>query len=240
MKGDYRMRIFLAILAVVLGSSAALAADPVVQAGGTYDRGVIKAAPSNPFAGLYVGVDAGAEANDISLTVPGFGDFSGISADGFRGSVHLGGNACVDVGCVGVEGAYGLSDANVEVGPLGSVLEADDFAKLLVTAKARFGNSYVGARAGYEWQDWTAIGEVDVNTGWWVIGGEVGTMVTGGGVLRLVVDYSILDSVEVDGIGGAGNREITKALEDTDKLAVSLGLSYYTGFGQSLTSLIDR
>jgi hypothetical protein len=236
------MRIFLTILAVFVGTVGASAADVTVKGGETYNRSTITAAPEgNPFAGLYFGGDMGGEANDISLTLDGE-DFSGISADGFRGGMHAGYNACVASGCVGVELAYGLADANLHVGPLGDVLEAEDYARALLTGKYRFGNSYVGARAGYEWSAWTVGNEKlggtrDVDTGWWVIGGEIGTMATAGGVLRLTVDYSVLDDVSVAGID---ERAINRALEDTDKLTAKVGFSIYPAIGQSLTSILDR
>lgn len=238
------VRIAVFVLAVALSSLQAMAGD-------IYSRGSIKdtsaeiAAPeSNPFAGLYVGGEVGAETNDITLSLGEAGTFSGISADGFRTGVYGGYTLCGPVICAGAEAAYGLADANVEFGPYGDLLEAEDYLKAVATLKARFGNAYVGIRGGYEWQTWTAGnsqigGELDVDTGWWVVGAEVGVMPLAGGVVRLAADYAMLDAIEVDGASGAGNDEITKALEDTDKLTIMLGVHYQVGFGRSLTGLVD-
>lgn len=227
------MRAILIAVAIILGlHGIGYAADAREQPISTYDRGVI----ADDLAGPFIGVGIGYQATDITITSGGE-DFSGISADGFTGSAHAGWNFPLGASLyVGPEVELGVSNVNVELGRLGDVLEMDSFGNLVATAKYRLNSgAYVGLRGGYELQYWSAFDNTDVETGWWLIGGELGVTPAPGVTVKATVDYLSLDHVEVDGLVGRNNDAITDALQETDAVRVQLRSSYH--FGGSLPPL---
>lgn len=222
------MRAILIVVAIFMGMHgiAAKAADVREQPGAAYDRGVI----ADTFAGPFIGVGVGYQATDFTITAGGE-DFSGISADGFTGSAHAGWNVPLGASLyVGPEVEVGVSDVNVELGSLGDVLELDSFGNLVGTVKHRFNSgSYVGLRAGYELQYWSAIGGHDIESGWWLAGAELGVQPFPGVTTKVTVDYLSLNYVEVDGATSGHNDAITDALEKTDAIRVQLRSSYHFG-----------
>lgn len=234
------MRAFLLSLIVIFGfadightADANARPEPV-----RYDRGVIAA---DPFAGPFIGLGVGAQATDITISTPYSGDFSGISADGFTASVHGGWNFGGGLLYFGPEVELGTGDANVEFGPFGDILEMETFANLVATAKWRFNPSaYAGIRGGYELQYWSAIGNTDIETGWWLVGGELGASVAPGVTVKVTADYLMLDEVEIDGATAATNDAITDVLEETDAFRVQLRGSYHFGGGVSPLEALAR
>lgn len=232
------MRAFLLSLIVIFGFADIGHSADATDKGSTYQRGVITSAAGDPFAGPFIGLGVGGQATDITISTPYSGDFSGISADGFTASVHGGWNFGGGLLYFGPEVELGTGDANVEFGPFGDILEMETFANLVATAKWRFNPSaYAGIRGGYELQYWSAIGNTDIETGWWLVGGELGASIAPGVTVKVTADYLMLDEVEID---GATNDAITDVLEETDAFRVQLRGSYHFGGGVSPLEALAR
>lgn len=226
------MRILSVIAALFCLSSAASAADMTEKAGGgTYER--------HDMSGPYIGVGAGYQITDYAISIGGQ-DFSGIAQDGFTATAHVGWNLLVSPDFyLAPELEVGISDASVEFGPLGDVIELDNFASLTIAGKYFIApQTWVGPRAGYELQYLTALGNTDVETGWWLLGAELGTEAAQGVSLKLTADILFLDFVEVDGLTGPDNDTITEALEDSITLRIQARTSYRMPTPQSLRKVL--
>lgn len=233
------MKHLITLALAALGISHAHAADvrPVEQPGGTYNRGVIAFDMSGP----YVGAGLGYQITDYTLSIVGE-DFSGIAQDGFTSSAHVGYNLRVLDGLyLAPEVEAGVSDAAVEFGPLGDVIELDSFVNATVAAKFMISpQTWLGARFGYEQQYLSALG-TDVTADWWITGAELGTEVYSGISLKLTADILWLGDVEVDGLTSDQNDFISDALENSSTLRIQARTSYRPPVPQSLSRLVgDR
>lgn len=212
------MRIIFALLAALLFGGTANAADFP----STKDSPVLSEATSNPFAGLFVGVNVGGQFTSIAFSHPDFDElFDGLANDGFVGGGHAGFRMCPGRVCVGLRFEGGWSNGETTFADI-EILTFDAYRQLTAELATLVGKStLIDLHAGYEWQDWTVGNSTDAEVGMWVVGVGLQTLVAENTAFGVRVDYLMLDDAEVGGF------DASDLLEDTEALRVQATLTYY-------------
>jgi hypothetical protein len=224
------MQIILTIIglaSIVFGASLSHAAD-TYSTKDSPSLAVGSEATSNPFAGIYFGVNAGGQFTSIAMSHEDFDEaFDGISNDGLVGGGHVGVNICPGRVCVGARFEGGWSNGETTFADI-DILTFDSYRQLVATAAALVGKSTkVGLHGGYEWQDWTVgndrLGfEEDAELGFWVVGASIETLIAANTSLGVKVDYLMLDTADIGRVG-----DVSDLLEDTEALRVQATVTYY-------------
>jgi hypothetical protein len=194
----------------------------------TKDGGVVLTeVVSNPFAGVYGGVNGGGQFTSIAISADPYDEaFDGLSNDGFVGGGHLGFNACVGRICFGPYFEGGWSNGETTFADI-DVLKFKSYRQVALVVGSQVGReTFVSVHGGYEWQDWEAGaaelgGVLDVEVGMWALGAGIETMVVSNVSFGVKFDYLVLDTAEVDGLGDIGGY-----LDDTEALRIQAKLSY--------------
>jgi hypothetical protein len=235
-QGGLHMRIIFALLAALLFGTPANAADVFSS------KDTVGEVASNPFGGLYFGVNGGGQFTSIAISAPGYDElFDGISNDGFVGGGHIGFNLCPTGNrlCAGAFFEGGWSNGETTFADV-DVLKFKAYRQLGVLGGSLVGKStFVDIHAAYEWQDWEASNgydDIDVDVAMWVFGAGIQTMIAENTSFGIKLDYLVLDSAEAKGAG-----DLTKALDQTEALRVQGKLSYYPAVTRAgLESLVRR
>jgi opacity protein-like surface antigen len=212
-------RFTAALLGALVLTTPAMAADVYgssKDASGGYEPA------RNPFAGFYIGADAGGEFANIDI----LDTFDGIGADGLTGGVHAGYNLCVNRVCFGPYIEGGLSNVNTDIGGF-DLITQDYYVQGGAMIGYMVGNAtLISVHAGYDYSAWSSdvlplLGvSDDITVGAIAIGSGIDTMIARNLSLGVKVDYLMVNGVDLD------NTDITDAIEESEAFRAKVRLTY--------------